>query len=71
MKTYRFTQNNSGGYLVGPPSFIVEAASLDDAWNALENEPWFTTDYCDCCGPRWSKSLCSMLRADGEWDFAE
>lgn len=53
MNTYKFVQNNSGGYYVGPAEFIVRAESVDDAWTELKNQEWFTTYFCECCGERW------------------
>ena len=70
MKTYRFTQTNSGGYLIGPYEFIVDALSLDDAWTKLHEQCWFDPHYCECCGPRWSKSNSSVLDSNGEWDYS-
>ena len=54
MKTFKFVQNNSGGYCVGPEVFVVQAESVHDAWRELEKQEWFTTDFCECCGVRWS-----------------
>jgi hypothetical protein len=54
MNTYKFVQNNSGGYYVGPAEFVVRAESVDDAWTELKNQDWFTTYFCECCGVRWS-----------------
>lgn len=54
MKTFRFLQNNSGGYCVGPEVFVVQAESVHAAWRELEKQEWFTTDFCECCGVRWS-----------------
>lgn len=54
MKTFRFVQNNSGGVYVGPKEFVVQAESVHDAWLELEKQEWFTTDFCECCGVRWS-----------------
>jgi len=53
MNTYKFVQNNSGGYYVGPAEFVVRAESVDSAWAALKKQEWFTTDFCECCGERW------------------
>jgi hypothetical protein len=53
MNTYKFVQNNSGGYYVGPAEFVVRAESVDGAWAELKNQEWFTTDFCECCGERW------------------
>ena len=54
MKTFKFVQNNSGGYCVGPEVFVVQAESVHNAWLELEKQEWFTTDFCECCGVRWS-----------------
>ena len=53
MNTYKFVQNNSGGYYVGPAEFVVRAESVDSAWAELKKQEWFTTDFCECCGERW------------------
>jgi hypothetical protein len=53
MNTYKFVQNNSGGYYVGPAEFVVRAESVDGAWAELKKQEWFTTDFCECCGERW------------------
>lgn len=50
---YVFRQNNSGGYFVGPEEFVVTATSEKAARTILESQPWYTDEYCDCCGPRW------------------
>lgn len=51
---WTFRQNNSFGYYIGPTSFTVTARSMEDAFVALKNQPWYTDVYdCDCCGPRW------------------
>jgi hypothetical protein len=70
MKTFRFRQNNSGGYYLGPDYFDVEAESVDHGWLVLEKQEWFSTTYCDCCGERWSKWNCEVLLSDGTWTFA-
>jgi len=53
MNTYKFVQNNSGGYYEGPVEFVVRAESVDVAWAELKKQEWFTTDFCECCGERW------------------
>jgi hypothetical protein len=50
---YVFQQNNSGGYYVGPDEFVVTAFSLDEAWEILKAQSWYTDEYCECCGTRW------------------
>ena len=70
MNTYRFNQNNSGGFTVGPDGFVVQAQSVDHAWIELEKKDWFTTDHCECCGLRWSKFDCDMLLPNGKWGVA-
>lgn len=68
MKTFKFVQNNSGGYCVGPEVFVVQAESVDHAWLELEKKEWFTTDHCECCGERWSKWNCDVYR-NGRWEL--
>lgn len=53
MNIYKFVQNNSGGYYVGPAEFVVRAESVEGAWTELKNQEWFTTYFCECCGERW------------------
>jgi len=53
MNIYKFVQNNSGGYYVGPAEFVVRAESVEGAWAELKKQEWFTTDFCECCGERW------------------
>ena len=53
MNTYKFVQNNSGGYYVGPAEFVVRAESVEGVWAELKKQEWFTTDFCECCGERW------------------
>jgi len=52
-KNYTFTQNNSGGYYVGPVYFTVTAQSRTQAFSILANQSFYTAAYCECCGPRW------------------
>lgn len=51
---FTFSQNNSGGYFVGPPMFIVTARDEDEAFAILQSQRWYTDEYCECCGERWS-----------------
>ena len=60
---YLFRQNNSGGYYIGPDEFVVTATDEETAWNILKSQPWFSEEYCECCGPRWS-SLCFPAYVD-------
>ena len=62
MKWFHYSQNNSGGYWVGPRHVVVKAvnAGMADATAEI-----FAGVYCDgcsrrfdcrCCGDRWSRS---------------
>lgn len=55
---YRFSQNNSGGFFVGPQVLIVEAASTEEAEaRAVAAGVYFdgvaAERDCECCGDRW------------------
>ena len=55
---YRFTQNNSGGFFVGPQALIIEASSTEEAEaRAIEAGVYFdgvaAERDCECCGDRW------------------
>ncbi len=62
-KFFTFNQNNSGGYFVIDLKYgigeiiIIEAENSSNAIKRLyeigENVSGFS-DYCDCCGERWS-----------------
>jgi len=58
-----FTQNNSGGYWIGPSSFTVTARNEDEAFAILKSQPWYSEEYCECCGQRWS-SIVSMTEVN-------
>lgn len=56
MRWYRYSQNNSGGYYLGPAvEVVVRAESVEEA-NSLALEAGVDPDapYCDCCGTRWT-----------------
>ena len=55
---YRFSQNNTGGFYVGPQELIVEASSVEEAEaRAVAAGVYFdgvaAERDCDCCGDRW------------------
>lgn len=50
---FTFSQNNSGGYYVGPLMFTVTARDEDEAFAILQSQPWYTESHCECCGERW------------------
>lgn len=58
MKWFYFSQNNSGGNFVENDvvceMVFIQARSAREAVNMADNlfEPY--SDYCPCCGPRWS-----------------
>ena len=58
MKWFGFDQNNSGGYFIENDvvceTVFIQARSAHEALNMAEIlfEPY--SDYCDCCGSRWS-----------------
>lgn len=53
---WHYSQNNSGGYFLGPTDVIVEATSSDDADERASASGLvdFGAEYCECCGSRWS-----------------
>jgi hypothetical protein len=51
---FTFFQNNSGGYFIGPWEFTVTAQTEKDAFDILKSQPWYSDQYCECCGIRWS-----------------
>jgi hypothetical protein len=59
-----------GGCWIGPSEFVVQAESFDAAFLELEKQEWFSTEYCECCGVRWSKHYTEVLNpTTGLWDF--
>jgi hypothetical protein len=60
MLWFRFWQNNSGGYRVGPHYVYVEAKNAEYAnFIASKEGPVYfrgcaTGEDCRCCGDRWS-----------------
>lgn len=60
-KFYTIDQNNSGGYYI-KNEYVdyyvsVQASSVKEAEKFLENIVEDYSDYCDCCGTRWSTYL--------------
>lgn len=59
-KFYRFNQNNSGGYFEKnkkdgiAEDVFIEAISAEEARNKAKNLFDNYSDYCECCGERWS-----------------
>ena len=59
-KFYLFDQNNSGGrYLDNEEDGIaknicIEAINVDDAISRMREITYNYSDYCTCCGERWS-----------------
>jgi len=66
-KFFTFVQNNSGGYFYENAEvahyLIIEAQNVDEAISKMETitENW--SNYCSCCGERWS---CWMDERDGK-----
>jgi hypothetical protein len=58
MPTFTFTQNSSGGYLIGPKQIVVEAPDSDTANEIAQEEHGVYFDGvsklidCECCGNR-------------------
>ena len=57
---YRYMQNNTGGFFVGPQELIVEASSPEEAEaRAVAAGVYFdgvaAERDCECCGDRWSR----------------
>ena len=60
-KFYTIDQNNSGGYYI-KNEYVdyyvsVQASSVEEAEKFLENIVEDYSDYCACCGTRWSTCL--------------
>ena len=55
---YTFYQNNSGGHIYENDSvanyLIIEASSLRQAQSLAKNFTESYSDFCPCCGTRWS-----------------
>lgn len=56
MKTYKFRQNNSGGYFIenGKTGFkviLVIANDIESAYAIIEKN--LNTNFCSCCGQRY------------------
>lgn len=68
---YRYRQNNSGGFLLGPLVVFIEAFSAEEA-NALA--PVKAGIYfeggqdCSCCGSRWYEA--DEYEGESELDFS-
>ena len=63
-KFYTISQNNSGGYFI-QNDYVdyyvsVQANSAYEAEKLLENIVEDHSDYCDCCGTRWSTYLAQV-----------
>lgn len=53
-KWFEFSQNNSGGYYLGPAKYVfIQADDSDAAYAILSEQEGFSTSYCECCGERW------------------
>lgn len=60
-KFYTISQNNSGGYFI-KNDYVdyyvsVQAKSVEEAEKLLEDIVEDYSEYCDCCGTRWSTYL--------------
>lgn len=57
-KFYTFSQNNSGGYFIENDDvatyLIIEAQSEEEAVSKMQNITAEYSDFCICCGERWS-----------------
>jgi hypothetical protein len=55
---FRFSQNNSGGYFIENEDvaihLIIEALSAREAKSKMEDITASYSQYCSCCGERWS-----------------
>lgn len=55
---YTINQNNSGGYFIENDDvreyLIIEADSVDEANDKLYDITQDYSEYCSCCGKRWS-----------------
>jgi hypothetical protein len=60
-KFYTFRQNNSGGYDIINDDvakyLIIEATSATEAINSMYQVTKNYSEYCSCCGERWSSYL--------------
>ena len=61
MAFFHYSQNNSGGFYVGPPHVIIEADNAEKADEiAQKNGVYFDGVIdgmdCSCCGDRWSSA---------------
>jgi len=52
-KLWKFVQNNSGGYYIGPQYYYVWAETAAEATARLVSKTWYNPSYCECCGERW------------------
>lgn len=57
-KFFTFSQNNSGGYFIINDDvalyLIIEAQTADEAVNKMNDITADYSEYCSCCGERWS-----------------
>lgn len=57
-KFFTFSQNNSGGYFIINDDvasyLIIEAQTADEAVNKMNDITADYSEYCSCCGKRWS-----------------
>lgn len=55
---FTFRQNNSGGYFIVNDNvavnLIIEAVNAEDAVDKMSEITENYSEYCDCCGERWS-----------------
>jgi hypothetical protein len=60
-KFYTFNQNNSGGYFIENDVvahyLIVEASNAKEAVEKMQDITTNYSEYCSCCGERWSSWL--------------
>lgn len=60
LKWWGFKQNNSGGYFIQNGAVdelvFIQARSFAEAMNISNKIFEDNSDYCECCGPRWSIS---------------
>jgi hypothetical protein len=58
LKWFHFSQNNSGGYFINnevvDEDVFIQATSAKDATSKAEDLFAPYSQYCSCCGPRWS-----------------
>lgn len=52
-KLWKFVQNNSGGYYIGPQYYYVWSETAAEATARLVLQPWYDPSFCECCGERW------------------